>query len=68
MVFWVAGFVVGGATVGMMGKSFVEERGRRLIPMFVGLAIVAGVVVGWALNAWIDYIHFTASGGGASGL
>ncbi len=68
VVFWVAGFVVGGATVGMMGKSFVEERGRRLIPMFVGLAIIAGLIVGWALNAWIDYIHFTANGGGASGL
>jgi hypothetical protein len=60
--------IVGGATVGMMGKSFVEERGRRLIPMFVVLAIVSGLIVGWALNAWIDYIHYTANGGGAAGL
>ncbi len=60
--------IVGGATVGMLGKSFVEERGRRLIPLFVVLALVAGLVVGWALNAWVDYIHFTANGGGATGM
>ena len=67
-LFWAAGMIVGGATVGMMGKSFVEERGRKLIPTFVALAVVAGLIVGWALNAWIDYIHFTANGGSASGL
>ncbi|HEX3550543.1 MAG TPA: hypothetical protein VHT53_09210 [Candidatus Elarobacter sp.] len=67
-VFWVAGMIVGGATIGMMGKSFVEERGRHLIPAFIGLALLAGVIVGWALNAWVDYIHFTANGGGAPGV
>ena len=36
--------------------------------LFVVLGIVAGLIVGWALNAWIDYIHFTANGGGAPGM
>jgi len=60
--------IVGGAIAGMLGKSFVEEHGRKLIPLFVGLALVFGLATGWALNAWIDYIHFTANGGGTGGL
>ena len=68
VLFWVAGMIVGCATAGMIGKGFVEERGRRLIPVFVALALVFGLVIGWALNAWVDYIHFTASGGSATGL
>ena len=63
-LFWVVGFAVGAATVAMTGKSFVEERGRRLVPVVVVLAVLGGLVVGWALNAWNDYIHFTANGGG----
>jgi hypothetical protein len=63
-LFWVVGFVVGAATVAMTGKGFVEERGRRLLPVVVLLAVLGGLVVGWALNAWNDYIHFTANGGG----
>jgi 1,4-dihydroxy-2-naphthoate octaprenyltransferase len=53
----VVGFVVGAATVAMTGKGFVEERGRRLVPVVVLLAVLGGLVVGWALNAWNDYIH-----------
>ena len=68
LFWWIAGMIVGAATAGMIGKSFVEEHGRKLIPLLVGLALVFGLVIGWALNAWIDYIHFTANGGGAPGL
>ena len=64
LLFWVVGFIVGGGTVAMTGKSFVEERGRKLIPLVVVLSIVGGIVVGWALNAWNDYMHFMANGGG----
>ena len=67
LLFWIAGFIVGGGTAGMVGKGFVEERGRRLIPLFVALALVCGLIVGWALNAWVDYIHFTGNGGGGMG-
>ena len=67
-LFWIAGMIVGRATAGMIGKGFVEERGRRLIPVFVGLALVCGLALGWALTAWVDYIHFTANGGGAPGV
>lgn len=67
-MFWAAGMIVGCATAGMIGKGFVEERGRQLIPLFVVLAVLLGLAIGWALNAWVDYIHFTANGGGAPGL
>ncbi len=64
MLFWIVGFLIGAGIVAMTGKSFVEEHGRRLIPLVVALALIGGLVVGWALNAWNDYVHFTANGGG----
>lgn len=63
-IFWIAGMLVGGATMAMIGKDFVEERGRKLIPLFVVLALACGLGVGWALNAWFDYIGYTGRGGG----
>ena len=56
--------VVGCAIVGMLGKSFMEGRGRASLPVFIALALISGLIMGWALNAWIDYIHFTSNGGG----
>jgi hypothetical protein len=63
-VFWIVGMLFGWALVAMIGKSFVEDRGPRLIPLFIGIALIFGLVMGWALSSWIDYIGFTAKGGG----
>jgi hypothetical protein len=60
-VFWVVGMIVGCALGGATGQSFVQEHGRRLIPLFVVLALAAGLLIGWALNAWIDFVHASAT-------
>lgn len=33
-----------------LGGSFVQERGRRILPIIIVLTIVFAVVLGWALN------------------
>jgi hypothetical protein len=58
------GMAFGAGTVTVVGRDFVKEHGRKLIPSLVVLALAFGVVMGWALNAWIGYIHFTAGPGG----
>ena len=62
-LFWIVGMIAGGAIAAMIGKSFMDDRGRKSLPIFIVLGLVFGLVVGWALNAWNDYIHFTQNGG-----
>jgi uncharacterized membrane protein YfcA len=54
---------VGSVSVAMIAQSYMREHGRRPLALFIVLAIVAGLIVGWALNAWIDYSHITNPNG-----
>lgn len=63
VLFWIVGMAVGSATVAMIAQSYAKEHGRRPIALFVALAILGGLIVGWALNAWIDYSHLTNPNG-----
>jgi hypothetical protein len=53
--------IVGCALGGLAGRSFIEERGKRLIPLVVALSLGCGLAIGWALNAWIDFVHASAT-------
>jgi hypothetical protein len=64
LLYWMVGMLFGSATVVVVGRDFVSEHGRKLIPWLVVLGLAFGVLMGWALNAWINYIHFTAGAGG----
>jgi hypothetical protein len=63
ILFWIVGIAIGSVSVAMIAQSYMREHGRRPIALFIGLAIVAGLIVGWALNAWIDYSHITNPNG-----
>lgn len=57
--------MLGAGLAGMIGKSFVDEHGRRLVPYVVAAALLCGSAIAWALNAWWDYVQLTAHGGGS---
>lgn len=61
-MFWAVGMLLGCGLGAAVGQSFVHEHGRRLIPLFVVLALGGGATLGWALNAWIDFVNLSASG------
>jgi hypothetical protein len=62
-VWWCVGFVIGAAIVAAIGNSMVAERGRtpRTVPILLASAIVTGLIVGWALDAWIRFMHASAT-------
>jgi len=61
-IFYAVGLILGGACGLMIGQSFAAEHGRRkVLPVVVPLTLVAGLVLGWALNAWNDYVHASAT-------
>jgi ABC-type transporter Mla maintaining outer membrane lipid asymmetry permease subunit MlaE len=49
----VLAIMIGGA----LGGSFVQERGRKVLPIVVVLTIVTGVLIGWGLNGELDAIE-----------
>jgi peptidoglycan/LPS O-acetylase OafA/YrhL len=55
----VIAIMIGGA----LGGSFVEERGRRILPIVVVLTIVAGLLIGWGLNGELDAIDASHAAG-----
>jgi hypothetical protein len=65
-LFWVVGMIVGSAIVAMTAKSYADGRGRSMRPLIAVMAALFGLAIGWALNAWFDYIQFTKNGGGGS--
>jgi peptidoglycan/LPS O-acetylase OafA/YrhL len=56
----VIAIMIGGA----LGGSFVEERGRRILPIVVVLTIVAGLLIGWGLNGELDAIDASHAAAG----
>lgn len=62
-VLWCAiGFVIGIGIVVVVGRSFAAEHGtRKVLPALVFSAIVLGATLAWALNAWNDYVHASAT-------
>jgi len=35
---------------GALGGSFVQEHGRKVLPIVVVLTVVAGLLIGWGLT------------------
>ena len=46
----------------VMTQSFSEDHPREKVIRFtIPLALAGGLILGWALNAWIDYVHASAT-------
>jgi hypothetical protein len=58
---WVIGFVLSGAITIALGKSLIVEHGRKLIPALWVAGLFMGLVLGWAINAFIDYVQESAT-------
>ena len=62
LLWYAIGAVVGVAIVAVGGRSFVTQYGaRRAMPGLVVSAVVLAVVLAWAMNAWNDYVHASAT-------
>ena len=59
VLLWVLGMGMGIAIGAALGGSFVQEKGRKILPIVVVLTIVTGVLIGWGLNGEMDGIQAT---------
>jgi membrane protein YqaA with SNARE-associated domain len=54
------GFIVGAASVAMLGASLAKEHGKRyIVPATVVSALLCGGIVGWSLNYFFHFAQRT---------
>jgi hypothetical protein len=57
-VLFITGFLVGGACVGTLGFSLVDDYPRRYVVSLTVVAIVVcGTILGWSLNYFMHWAH-----------
>lgn len=61
ILYWVFGLVLGCAASAAIAKPLIAERGRKVIPGFAAGGIGVGILLGWAINAYIDYVRASAT-------
>lgn len=59
--YWLFGLALGGALAAAAGKTFVEERGPKVIPILFAVALLLGLLFGWAIDGYIEYVRATAT-------
>jgi len=52
----VLAIMIGGA----VGQSFAAERGKKVVPFFVGGTIVFAAILGWAMNEVMTTLYASA--------
>jgi hypothetical protein len=58
--YYVFGIALSAALTTAVGRSFVLERGRRVVPALCLFAVLFGLLLGWAINGYLDYVRASA--------
>jgi hypothetical protein len=61
IAYWTFGLLLGCALAAAIGRTLVAERGRGVIPAVAAGGVAAGLLLGWAINAYIDYVRASAT-------
>lgn len=59
--YWLFGLALGGMLTFAVGRSFVAEHGVKIIPGLCAVALFLGLLIGWAINGYIDYVRASAA-------
>ncbi len=58
--YWIFGILLSAAITIALGRRLVEARGVKIVPLLCGLALAFGLLFGWAINGYIDYVRASA--------
>ncbi|MFY9720405.1 MAG: hypothetical protein WAK16_12265 [Candidatus Cybelea sp.] len=60
VAYWVFSLALSAGITIAVGRNFVTEHGRRVIPILLITALCAGLLLGWALDGYIGYVRASA--------
>ncbi|HTA53349.1 MAG TPA: hypothetical protein VK755_01285 [Candidatus Acidoferrales bacterium] len=60
VAYWLFGVALSCALTFAVGRTFVAERGWKVIPALAAFALLFGLLVGWAINGYIAYVRASA--------
>jgi hypothetical protein len=60
VAYWVFSLALSAGITVAIGRNFVKEQGRKVIPILVITALCAGFLLGWALDGYITYVRASA--------
>jgi hypothetical protein len=60
LAYWLFGIALSGALTIAVGRSLVPERTPKVIFALCAVALLMGLVIGWAINGYIDYVRASA--------
>ncbi len=58
--YYAFGLALSAALTVAVGRGFVAERGRKVVPVLCAIALLVGLLIGWAINGYIDYVRASA--------
>jgi len=50
LLLWGLGMAIGIAIGAALGGSFVQEHGRKALPIVIVLTLITGLLIGWGLT------------------
>jgi predicted benzoate:H+ symporter BenE len=58
--YWLFGVALSAALTFAVGRTLVIERGLKVIPLLCAVALLFGLLLGWAINGYIAYVRASA--------
>ncbi|HZV77047.1 MAG TPA: hypothetical protein VFF63_04715 [Candidatus Babeliales bacterium] len=58
--YWLFGLALGAALTAAIGRNFIDERGAKAIPALCAVALLLGLLIGWAINGYVAYVRASA--------
>jgi len=60
LAYWLFGIALSAAFTVAVGRNLVAERGRKIVPALCAIALLMGLLIGWAINGYIAYVRASA--------
>jgi hypothetical protein len=58
--YYLFGLALSAALAAAIGRSFVVAHGIKIVPSLCVLAVLFGLLLGWAINGYIAYVRESA--------